>query len=161
MNDTGQVSDKLEDLVSSCRNPADDAPITAGMAWAWLAVLAARHLPRGKGAVPRWISQRLIGQRRFALSGQSGFSYVGDGMAIEAICYYLRADTAGHDVVALCRALTGEREVFYDLGANVGHVTLAMADSHRDARIVSYRIVRAPAPAGNRNHCGLRIEWLR
>ena len=147
-------------LIASCRNPQDTSPVVANLPAARLAVLSGTYLPRGKGAVPRWIGRRMIGKARYALRAFEGFDYVGDGQAIESLAYYLRDKAHGQDIVQLCRALTGPNEVFYDIGANVGHVSLSMARSHAGARHIAIepipRLAAAITTAAARN----RFEHL-
>ena len=142
-------------LIAGCRNPGGRGSVEPSLLAAQLAVTLARTLPRGKGAVPRWIGANVVGERLFALSAHEGFDYVGDGQGLEALAYYASGKAHGADVVNLCRALTRPDDVFYDIGANVGHVALSMAHSHKGARIVAFepipRLARAITCAATRN----------
>lgn len=92
-----------------------------------VAAIAQRRLPRGKGAVPRWLG-RVLGRKQRFLVTRHGAHLV---MASSAWDVYATMRNAGgswdyHDF-EWCVTGVPDAGVFFDVGANVGYFSVEMA----------------------------------
>jgi FkbM family methyltransferase len=102
------------------------APLTAARLWA-------RYAPRGKGAIPRLLG-RTFGRnwKRFIRTKR------GACLAIEAtsLDIYARILNQGgvweEPVFEACSSMLSDGSVFYDVGANVGFMSIEMGMVHHD-----------------------------
>jgi FkbM family methyltransferase len=92
-----------------------------------VAAFAQRHLPRGKGAVPRLLGRAVGGRPRFLVTRH------GARLALAAGAWDVYATMAlnqnswdYHDFAWCLNGLAGPG-VFYDIGANVGYFSIEMA----------------------------------
>lgn len=96
-------------------------PMRAALWWA-------RAMPRGKGWVPRWVGRHWCAGRRSSLRTRGGAR-----LAIDPSCLDVYTTIATHGnawdahVVDACLALLDPGDVFYDVGASVGYITLEAA----------------------------------
>jgi FkbM family methyltransferase len=104
-----------------------------------LAAFAQRHLPRGKGAVPRLLGRAVGHQPRFLVT-RHGARLV---MAASAWDVYATMALHGnswdyHDFEWCLNGIAGAG-VFYDIGANIGYFSVEMAAELGEAvRVISF-----------------------
>lgn len=93
-----------------------------------LAALLQRYLPRGKGAVPRWIGRVLLRMNSQYLTTRHGAKLVLSPGSLDVYATMRLANNSWdyHDFLT-CVAATPDGATFYDIGANVGYFSLEMA----------------------------------
>ncbi|MBC8109101.1 MAG: FkbM family methyltransferase [Anaerolineae bacterium] len=103
-----------------------------------------RLLPRGRGVVSRWFGRHVMRNMRRSIRMPGGELVAIDPHNLEV--YLLNAISADRNVDVVLRAINAilkmtasKKNVFYDIGANAGFVTLAVAKRFGDAvQIVSF-----------------------
>jgi len=110
-----------------------------------LATLLNRRLPRGKGAVPRFLGRNLGKPLRYFMTTRAG-----NRLAIEPGSFDMYASMMNEGgvwsqrVFEVCASLLSAGRVFFDIGANVGYLSIEMAGAFADAvRVVAFE----PQPA--------------
>jgi FkbM family methyltransferase len=91
-----------------------------------LARLWAQHMPRGKGWVARWIGRNLAGSTRYAMRTKSGALLAVDPQNLD---FYIALTVRDWEpsVLNTVKAVLRPRDVFYDIGANAGYLTIEAA----------------------------------
>jgi|GEM_PF-2052740 FkbM family methyltransferase len=87
-----------------------------------------RHMPRGKGWVPRKLG-RLVGQDwRITIPTSMGAQLAVDPQNLDVYTTITRKDGVWEqNVLTACRAITKAGDVFFDIGANAGWVSVEMS----------------------------------
>jgi FkbM family methyltransferase len=98
------------------------SPVVAAAMW-W-----ARNARRGRGAVPRMLSRLLSKNVRQTVRTKHGARLAMAPRALDVYAAIRRKGGAWDShVFEACRRLLAPGEVFYDIGANVGYMTIEMA----------------------------------
>lgn len=93
-----------------------------------LAVMLNRHLPRGKGAVPRWIGRRVGRGTRRHIVTRHGAMLVVEPSSLEVYaCIINSGRTWNWHVLSACAAVLRPGDTFFDIGANIGFMSLELA----------------------------------
>lgn len=117
-------------MTSTTSSRADDRPgsgddLSAAMR---LAVLLNRYLPRGKGAVPRWIGGRLPRESRRHIVTRHGARLVVEPSSLDVYaCIVNSGRTWNWHVLTACAALLRGGDTFFDIGANIGFMSLELS----------------------------------
>ena len=82
-------------------------------------------LPRGKGYVPRTLGKTLLAKTRLVIRMANGVVHAVDPSNLDA--YISNWVSSGGTVTEVCWKLLKPGECFFDIGANVGIVSLAVA----------------------------------
>ena len=92
-----------------------------------------KYVPRGKGAIPRILGQTLgRGMRSYISTAQ------GARLAVEPSCLDIYADICNHrgvwneHVFTICAHLIEKGQVFWDIGANAGIISIDIAHAFED-----------------------------
>ncbi len=99
----------------------------------WMAALAQRFLPRGKGAVPRWLGRTFASGREQMLTRHGArLALARDSFDVYAS---MRLNGNAWDYHDFCKCLAGlpDGATFYDVGANVGYFSIEVAAVTREA----------------------------
>jgi FkbM family methyltransferase len=92
------------------------------------AVFLNRYLPRGKGAVPRWIGSRLRRESTRHILTRHGAKLVVEPSSLDVYaCIVNSGRTWNWHVLTACAALLRPGDTFYDIGANIGFMSLELA----------------------------------
>lgn len=114
-----------------------------------LAALLQRYLPRGKGAVPRWIGRTLLRMSSQYMTTRHGTKLVLSPCSLDVYAT-MRLDNNSwdyHDFL-ICVAASPDGATFYDIGANVGYFSLEMASVTKGSvRVVAFEPQSALAGA--------------
>ena len=117
-------------MTSTTPSRADDRPgsgddLSAAMR---LAVLLNRYLPRGKGAVPRWIGSRLRRESSRHIVTRHGARLVVEPSSLDVYACIVNSDrTWNWHVLTACAALLRGGDTFFDIGANIGFMSLELS----------------------------------
>jgi FkbM family methyltransferase len=105
----------------------------------------ARRGPRAKSYLPRRLGRAFGGNWRTTVETPDGVRYAVDPENLDVYTTMLRR--GGHEphLVELCARLMHGREVFFDVGANVGTFSLSIGRRNSDARIVAFEPQRSLA----------------
>ena len=128
-----------------------------------LAVFLNRHLPRGKGSVPRKIGGLFSTDHSRSIVTREGALLAVEPTSLDVYACMLNSGrTWNWHVLAACAALLRPGQVFYDIGANVGFMSMEMArifddyDADRAIRVVSFEplpwLAEAVAASARLNH---------
>lgn len=116
-------------MATSCKNGSD-----SGRALLNVARLLNKHLPRGKGAVPRYIGR--VAARAFKdayISTRHGACLHVEPSSLDVYVHILNhGKTWNLPVFEMCSNHLRSGDTFYDVGANVGCIALEMAVLFRD-----------------------------
>lgn len=106
---------------------------------------ACRMLPRGKGAVARVLGRIILRDRCFARAMPAGYDMLWTSLSIDLL---VNALTVGWDehVLQAIEAAVKPGDVFYDVGANAGYMSLSLANHQPSAKIFAFEPL--PALAG-------------
>jgi FkbM family methyltransferase len=105
-----------------------------------LATLLQRYLPRGRGAVPRWLGKALLRMNSQYLTTRHGTKLVLSPCSLDIYATMRLANNSWdyHDFLT-CVAATPDGATFYDIGANVGYFSLEMAPlTNGSVRVVAF-----------------------
>ncbi len=112
-----------------------------------LAILAATRAPRGRGAIPRLIGRYLGRHMKTTIRTASG-AY----LAVEPSSLDIYASIGARGgmwesrVLDACLSAIKEGDVFYDIGANVGFMSIEVATRHRDSvEVIAFEPIAALA----------------
>jgi FkbM family methyltransferase len=114
-----------------------------------LAALLQRYLPRGKGAVPRWLGKALLRMNSQYLTTRHGTKLVLSPGSLDVYATMRLNNNSWdyHDFLT-CVAATPDGATFYDIGANVGYFSLEMAPLTKGSvRVVAFEPQSALARA--------------
>lgn len=110
-----------------------------------LAVFLNRHLPRGKGAIPRQIGRLFHGDHSRSIVTREGALLALEPTSLDVYACILNSGrTWNWHVLAACSSVLKPGDVFYDIGANVGFMSMEIArvfhDTNGDStvRVVSF-----------------------
>jgi FkbM family methyltransferase len=93
-----------------------------------LAVFLNRALPRGKGAVPRWIGSMLHGGPTRHIFTSHGANIVVEPSSLDVYASIVNSGrTWNWHVLAACAALLRPGDTFFDIGANIGFMSLELS----------------------------------
>lgn len=93
-----------------------------------LAVFLNRYLPRGKGAVPRWIGGRLRRESGHHIATRHGATLVVEPSSLDIYaCIVNSGRTWNWHVLTACAALLRAGDTFFDIGANIGFMSLELS----------------------------------
>lgn len=92
-----------------------------------LAGLWNRYAPRGKGALPRWIARRGGAKWRVLCTTSTGVKLAVDPASIDVYLTILREGSWEPWITRALTAALRPRDVFFDIGANVGCISLEIA----------------------------------
>lgn len=111
--------------------------------------LWARHIPRGKGWFPRWVGKNLCANHRVHTRTLHGAKLA---VAPSSLDVYTSIATMGNSwdehVVDACKSVLSDRGVFYDIGANVGYISVELAAALMpDGSVIAFE----PQPALAKN----------
>src|SRR5882724_8541385 len=112
-----------------------------GTSWQFkLSRFWARHIPRGKGWFPRQIGRRFGGGMRDTIRTASGARLAIDPGSLDMYCSITnQGGLWDADVLEVCCRFLKPGGVFYDIGANVGLMSLEVAKRFGDqVRIFSF-----------------------
>jgi FkbM family methyltransferase len=114
---------------------SEDAPWIVQFLKVW-----SRMAPRMKAALPSFIGRRLLHNHRFVLRANSGARYAVYPADLGTYFAMLNGGVRyPSHVLDVCRAQLRPGDVFYDVGANVGHVSIQIGYHFRGAvDIVSF-----------------------
>lgn len=120
--------------------PADNLSIPQKIA-VWLN----RHLPRGKGSLPRRIGGLFSADRSRWIATREGALLAVEPTSLDVYACILNSGrTWNWHVLAACASVLRPGQVFYDIGANVGFMSMEIARVFRDGdadsavRVVSF-----------------------
>jgi FkbM family methyltransferase len=105
-----------------------------------LAALLQRYLPRGAGAVPRWIGKALLRMNSQYLVTRHGTKLVLSPGSLDVYATMRLGNNSWdyHDFLT-CVAASPDGTTFYDIGANVGYFSLEMAPlTNGSVRVVAF-----------------------
>jgi FkbM family methyltransferase len=136
------------------------------------AVLLNRLLPRGKGAVPRWIGARISKDVGHTIVTRHGARLVVEPSSLDVYAHIVNAGrTWNWNVLAATAAMLRPGGTLYDIGANIGFVSLEIASifetpaAERHVRIVSFEplpalaeTIRESAAINGRGNVEVRCE---
>jgi FkbM family methyltransferase len=92
------------------------------------AVFLNRYLPRGKGAVPRWIGGRLRREAGHFIVTRHGAKLVVEPSSLDVYaCIVNSGRTWNWHVLTACAAFLRPGDTFLDIGANIGFMSLELA----------------------------------
>ena len=118
------------------------------------AIVLNRILPRGKGAVPRWIGARIRKDPRNTVMTRHGARLAVEPSSLDVYAHIVNAGrTWNWNVLAATAAMLRPGGTLYDIGANIGFVSLEIAtifrtaDTSRQVSIVSFEPLPALAAA--------------
>ena len=110
-----------------------------------IAVFLNRFLPRGKGALPRYLGSLVRGDRSRSIITREGALLALEPTSLDVYACILNSGrTWNWHVLAACAAVLEPGNVFYDIGANIGFMSMELARIFRAAdglptiRIVSF-----------------------
>lgn len=93
-----------------------------------VAVFLNRYLPRGKGAVPRWIGARLRRESGHHIVTRHGAKLVVEPSSLDVYaCIVNSGRTWNWHVLTACAALLRGGDTFFDIGANIGFMSLELS----------------------------------
>jgi FkbM family methyltransferase len=103
------------------------------------AALLKRTLPRGRGAIPHLLGKLYRGSFVDVLQTRAGATLTVEPGSLETYADILNdGGTWNRAVFETCASLLPDGGVFYDLGANVGYMTIEMAQRKTAARVVAF-----------------------
>jgi FkbM family methyltransferase len=109
-----------------------------------LAKLWVRYVPRGKGWFPRWVGKYLCVGSKVYVRTQGGAKLAVEPGNLDVYTYISsQGGSWDEHVVDACRSLISEDAVFYDIGANVGYISIEMAALLKKGRVIAFE----PQPA--------------
>lgn len=98
-----------------------------------------RTLPRGRGAIPHILGRLYTGSVVDVVRTRAGAILAVEPTSLETYCDILNeGGTWNRAVFETCASLLPDGGVFYDLGANVGYMTIEMAQRNRTARVIAF-----------------------
>ncbi|HUG80687.1 MAG TPA: FkbM family methyltransferase [Bryobacterales bacterium] len=128
---------RLEPLVTpvdEARKYSADAPLIFRLALAW-----ATYAPRGKGAVPRALSRFAPRVRKFSIRTNCGARLAVDNANFDI--YTTIARLGGNwerENMDACFQVLRPGDVFYDVGANAGLISVEVAARHPDVTVFGF-----------------------
>lgn len=109
-----------------------------------LAEFWVKHVPRGKGCVPRWIGRHFCAQDKVFVRTASGMKLAVEPGNLDVYTYISSQGGSWDDhVVHACKSLISGEGVFYDIGASVGYISIEMAAGLKRGRVIAFE----PQPA--------------
>jgi FkbM family methyltransferase len=87
----------------------------------------AMRAPRAAGWLPRQIGRRYGRDWRVVIQTENGISLAVDPNHLDTYTWLLRVHTPESAVVETCLRLLRPGDVFYDIGANVGYISLSVS----------------------------------
>ncbi len=130
-----------------------------------LAVFLNRHLPRGKGVVPRHIGSLFSTDRSRSIVTREGALLAVEPTSLDVYACILNSGrTWNWHVLAACASLLRPGQVFYDIGANVGFMSMEIAkifhglDADSTVRVVSFEPLPLLAEAVASSACLNRLR---
>lgn len=104
------------------------------------AVALIRFVPRGRGAIPRLLGRMMFGEDDLFMTGTPrGFNIVGTRSSIDMLAFLKLTGGWDEPILEACSSLIGQGGVFYDIGANAGYYSLAIAARKpRPSRIIAF-----------------------
>ena len=110
-----------------------------------LACLWNRRGPRGKGFIPRLLGRSLGRNLKRVMRTKHGACLAMEPASLDVYAYMLNHGGVWDErVFEACSAMLPEGSVFYDIGANVGYMSIEIAARHRDKVTV---VAFEPQPA--------------
>lgn len=109
----------------------------AGMSLTLVAALQ-RRLPRGKGAIPRFLGRRLGKRPRYLITKHGAKLVMASGAYDVYATMALNDYSWEYDDFQACLLGLGDGQVFYDVGANVGYYTIEMANIRPTSHIIAF-----------------------
>lgn len=101
-------------------------PLAMRFALGW-----AKWMPRGKGWVPRAIGRRFGKHWRAVVRSRNGLALAVDPIAFDSYSPIAANGDWDESVLQTCLAILAPGDVFYDIGANVGYMSLSVAHASR------------------------------
>lgn len=103
-----------------------------------LARLWGRYAPRGKGAVPRLLARTAREDLYFGIETANGLKLAVVKDAWDSYVAALREAWDKH-IMRVCSAVLDDGQVLYDIGANIGIISLSIMKEHRGGiRVVAF-----------------------
>ncbi len=110
---------------------SDRAPLTMQLAQAW-----AKWMPRGKGWIPRIVGRRFGKNWRAVIHSHNRLALAVDPTAFDTYAPIAANGNWDEAVLQTCLAILKPGDVFYDIGANVGYMSLSVAQAFADGVLV-------------------------
>ena len=107
---------------------SDRAPLSMRLAQAW-----AKYAPRGKGWVPRIVGRQFGKHWRAVIRSRNGLALAVDPIAFDTYAPIAAKGDWDEAVLQACVAILKSGDVFYDIGANVGYISLSVAKALADS----------------------------
>ena len=128
---------RLEPLVVSSEEAAeysDQEPLLFRLGVMW-----ATYAPRGKGAVPRGLSRFSSQTRKFSIRTNCGARLAVDNSNFDIYSTISRlGGNWERENMDACLRVLRPGDVFYDVGANAGLISVEVAMRHRDVSVVGF-----------------------
>lgn len=116
-----------------------------------LARLLNRHSPRGRGALPRKLG-RWFPPEQYYLEVEEGVRLVMSPGSIDVYCHLANRGQWEPHVLKACESVLTDGAVFYDIGANVGYMSMCVAAHFRDrVQVIAFEPQPDLAAALNRS----------
>lgn len=97
----------------------------------WLAKMFNRYSPRGRGALPRALGHWFPSDRYFLNVGRA-LRLVMSPKSMDIYCHIANRGHWEPHVLKACESVLERGDVFYDIGANIGYMSLSVADHFSD-----------------------------
>jgi FkbM family methyltransferase len=112
-----------------------------------LATLIATYAPHGRGAIPRFIGKYLGRNMKTAIRTASGAYLAVEPSSLDV---YATISAAGglweSRVLDACLSAIRQRDIFYDIGANVGFMSIEIASRYRGSvKVIAFEPILALA----------------
>jgi FkbM family methyltransferase len=104
------------------------------------AVFLARYMPRGKGWFPRFIGRKFCQNMKIAISTASGAELAVRSPHLDIYTsMILKGGTWEQRVLDACLNVIQPGDIFYDIGANAGYMSIEVANHFKnDVRVVAF-----------------------
>lgn len=90
-----------------------------------LAVAMTRQLPRGRGALPRWLGRTVLRNLRSCVRTRHGALLAVEPSSLDVyVAIAIQEGTWDYPVLQTCRAVLRPSDVFFDVGANAGYMSI-------------------------------------
>lgn len=136
------------------------------------AIFLNRVLPRGKGAVPRWIGARITKDLRRTITTRHGVRLVVEPSSLDVYAHIVNSGrTWNWHVLAATAAILRPGGTLFDIGANIGFVSLEVAsifrsvNAERNVQVVAFEplpalaeVIRQSADANELEGISVRCE---
>lgn len=97
------------------------------------AVFWNKYMPRGKGSIPRFIGKSFAATlANCNIADQNGIKYAVSPRSLDVYAALYHDGKWDKHVFATCKEVLSEGDVFYDLGANIGVMSLMLAKAYED-----------------------------